>query len=92
MTYLVDCDVQMLAFHGGLDGGPFDGGINGDDLPSDIINNGARTMIIGARTVVGLMWMGGRVATLSPGFSSPVLTTKYSVCSFWILYWAVIVE
>jgi hypothetical protein len=45
----------MLAFHGGLDVGSFDGGINGDDLRSDIINNGARTMIIGARTVVGLM-------------------------------------
>ena len=37
LAYLVGRDVQMFAFHSGLDGGTFDGGVNIDDLWSDII-------------------------------------------------------
>ena len=40
LTYLVDRNVQStLACHNGLGVGACDGGINAEDLPSDIITN-----------------------------------------------------
>ena len=55
LAYLVGCDIQVFAFHSGLDSGPSTGGLMLTIYNQTLLLTMVRIMTIGARTVVGLI-------------------------------------